>query len=261
MAALGEKESVLKLREFLHSLPGRNITSLCLSYSEETETALNRRTTPFLTSWQTTSFSSDCCSFFFFFVKEKKNLPHSKRAPVNHPSLNLNESLSLLATGLPCLVLVHLKWFWLGFRLFITSPQISVDPHVWVLKSTTCFLMRCQGDTQQEQRTGGRPPQPRCRGEPSPALIFFFFLSFLQKQTLPERKLFFCCCFFLTNTSCLFYICLLWKKKTTRGNNQAEKAFFLSDWEGLLCENQYCLISLYGSQWTLVTNFTEYETI
>lgn len=44
-------------------------------------------------------------------------------------------------------------------------PQISVDPNVWVLKSATCFLVRCQGDTVQEQRTGERQSGPTCWGE------------------------------------------------------------------------------------------------
>ena len=55
--------------------------------------------------------------------------------------------------------------------------QISVDPNVWVLKSTTCFLMRCQGDTLQEQRTRGRERRPRCRGERLLLHWCFFFSS------------------------------------------------------------------------------------
>lgn len=129
-----------------------------------------------LSRWDGVSVCVCVCVFFVFYFWccsiKKKHLPCLKRPSMNHASLNLNESLSLLATRLPCLMLLYLKWFWLRFRLFITpthpppptTPQISVDPNVWVFKSTTCFLMRCQGDTLQEQRTRGREPRLRCWG-------------------------------------------------------------------------------------------------
>lgn len=98
-----------------------------------------------------------------------------KGPSMNHAFLSLNEPVSLLATRLPCLVLLYLKWFWLRFILFITPPfQISVDPNVWVLESTTCFLVRCQGNTLQEQRTRGRGATAEVQMRAtSPALIFF----------------------------------------------------------------------------------------
>lgn len=76
--------------------------------------------------------------------------------------------------------------------------QISVDPNVWVLRSTTCFLVRCQGNTLQEQRTRGRGATAEVQTrETSPALIFFFFPKRSSKadavkenlaQNLQERK-------------------------------------------------------------------------
>lgn len=68
-------------------------------------------------------------------------------------------------------------------------PQISVDPNVWVLKSTTCFLMRCQGDTLQEQRTRGREPRPRCRGERLLLHWFFFFKHSSKADAAREKTL------------------------------------------------------------------------
>lgn len=165
---------------------------------------------------------------------------------MNQPSLNLNEALCLPATGLPCLVLVHLKWFWLGFRLFIASPQINVDPRVWVLKSTTCFLMRCQGDTQPEQRTC-RPVLPRCRGESSPTIDFFSPLPKLTSNAASEKTI-----FFMDKHKHVFSTSVRWrgkkKKKETEGGKiiRPETHFSLCEWQGLVLENQYCLISLYG---------------
>lgn len=73
--------------------------------------------------------------------------------------------------------------------------QISVDPNVWVLESTTCFLVRCQGNTLQEQRTRGRGATAEVQMRAtSPALIFFFLQAFFKSRcsernlNLQERK-------------------------------------------------------------------------
>lgn len=76
--------------------------------------------------------------------------------------------------------------------------QISVDPNVWVLESTTCFLVRCQGNTLQEQRTRGRGATAEVQTRAtSPALIFFSSPKRSSKadavrenlaQNLQERK-------------------------------------------------------------------------
>ena len=79
------------------------------------------------------------------------------------------------------------------FEVILSQPapplpsKISIDPNVWVLKSTTCFLMRCQGDTPQEQRTKGREPQTRCGGER--LLLHWFIFSFaFFKSTCCKRE-------------------------------------------------------------------------
>lgn len=157
------------------------------------------------TSMQTASLSFECCSFK---KKIKKKTCHILKGPLwimplliwmsLYPSWQLGYHVSCCSI-----------WsdFGSGSDCLSHPPQISVDPNVWVLKSTTCFLMRCQGDTLQEQRTGGRQPWPRCRGESLLLHWFFFFFSlgFLQKQMLRERE----------NTSmffCFFYTCMLWGK-------------------------------------------------
>ena len=126
--------------------------------------------------------------------------------------------------------------------------QISVDPNVWVLKSTTCFLMRCQGDTLQEQRTRGRERRPRCRGERL-LLHWCFFFFFLQKQMLRERKHL---ALNLQQTlPCLFHLYQFYFEQKKKEKKK----------ETVLWENQYCLTELCGGGWMIVTNFTGYETI
>lgn len=65
--------------------------------------------------------------------------------------------------------------------------QISVDPNVWVLESTTCFLMRCQGNTLQEQRTRGRGATAEVQMRATSPALIFFPLSVLQKQMQWEK--------------------------------------------------------------------------
>ena len=125
--------------------------------------------------------------------------------------------------------------------------QISVDPNVWVLKSTTCFLMRCQGDTLQEQRTRGRERRPRCRGERLLLHWCFFFFSF--KSRCCERE----------NTwhwiySKHFHVFSTYINSISSRKKKKKK-------ETVLWENQYCLTELCGGGWMIVTNFTGYETI
>lgn len=112
-----------------------------------------------------------------------------KGPSMNHAFLSLNEPVSLLATRLPCLVLLYLKWFWLRFILFITPPPsrlvLTLMSESWrapLVSSCVAKAIPCKSKGQE-----GGEPRLRCRQERLLLHWFFFPLSVLQKQMQWEK--------------------------------------------------------------------------
>lgn len=100
-----------------------------------------------------------------------------KGPSMNHAFLSLNEPVSLLATRLPCIVLLYLKWFWLRFILFITPPPsrlvLTLMSESWrapLVSSCVAKAIPCKSKGQE-----GGEPRLRCRQER--LLLHWFFFS------------------------------------------------------------------------------------